>query len=161
MRSKYWLLIAALLTVAVMVLYFYMHPSYKLSLEAKVYYSIGDYDSALKTAKKAYQMDTYNRMAFTVVVQSRHAKKHLEFIEMAKEYYAKIKKISQQQEVSKADRVRIKMLTQIVLDSYKRLKATPLIDTVLIEDAKKYYENFMQLQQRLFKQRSDDVTTTD
>ena len=122
MRSKYWLLIAALITIAAMVLYFYMHPSYKLSLKAKVYYSIGDYDSALQAAKKAYEMNSYNRMAFTIVVQSRHAKKHLDFIQTAKTYYAKIKDISQQENVSKADKIRIKMLTQIVLDSYKRLQ---------------------------------------
>ncbi len=161
MRSKYLVLLGALATVIVMAVYFYLHPSYKLSLEAKVYYSIGDYDSALETAQKAYEQNEYNRMAFTVLVQSKNAKKFLEFIRMAKEYYAKIETISQKETISNADRQKIKMLTQIVLESYKRLNATRLTDEVLVEDAKKYYENFVALHRRVFEQRSDDANATD
>jgi hypothetical protein len=151
MHSKNIYAFASLLFLAVMALYFYLHPSYRLSLEAKIYYTIGDYDSAYEVASKAYEINSYNTMAFTVMVQSSRANEYRDFIAFAKESYEKIEAISQQEDITKADRIRIKMLAEVVIEKYKRLNSTKLTDKGLIEDAKYYNDTFLKLYENLFE----------
>ncbi|MGM0622680.1 MAG: hypothetical protein ACQESH_01535 [Campylobacterota bacterium] len=151
MRSKQLYALGALLLLAVMALYFYLNPSYRLSLEAKAYYTIGDYQNAYTVASQAYERNNYNNMAFTIQVQSQNALKHIEFIELAKQYYAQIQQISNKKEISRADKLKIKMLAEVVLQSYERLKSKMLHDKVLVEDAKKYRDNFQKLYDSLFR----------
>lgn len=150
MQSKYLYMIGAFLFLAAMALYFYLHPSYRLSFEAKIYYTIGDYDSAYEVASKAYAMNEYNTMAFTIKVQSENANRYRDFIKLAREYYAKIEEISQKKDIQKSDKLRIKMLSEVVLQSYKRLNPTRLTDKILVKDAKRYYESFQKLYDNLF-----------
>jgi len=113
MQTKQLSALAALLLLVVMAVYFYLHPSYRLSLEAKIYYTIGEYDSAHETASQAYELNKYNRMAFTIMVQSKNAQKFLEFISMAKEYYAQIQSIAAKPEVTNADKVKIRCFQKL------------------------------------------------
>ena len=152
MRSKQFYAFGALLLLAAMALYFYLNPSYRLSLEAKAYYTIGDYHNAYTLASQAYERNSYNNMAFTIQVQSQNALEHIEFIELAKQYYAKIRQISNQEQISRADKLKIKMLAEVVLQSYERLKSKMLHDKVLVEDAKKYKDNFQKLYDSLFNE---------
>ena len=46
--------IFALLMIIFMGLYFFLHPSYQKSLQAKYYYEIGDYKEALELAKESF-----------------------------------------------------------------------------------------------------------
>lgn len=150
MHTKHLWGFGALLLLVAMAVYFYLHPSYRLSLEAKIYYTIGEYESAYEIAEQAYELNQYNRMAFTVMVQSKNAQKFLEFIEMAKEYYTQIQAIAAKEDVNNADKIKIKMLSEVVLQSHKRLNPTQLTDETLVKDAQKYKDNFQKLYDDLF-----------
>ncbi len=150
MQSKLVYSVIALLLLVGMGVYFYLNPSYKLSLEARIYYTIGDYVSAKESASRAYEMNPYNRMAFTVMVQSTTAMKYREYIAMAKEYYSQIKEISQKDNIGKADRAKVKMLAEVVIQSHERLVPTRLTDRELIEDAAYYKDAFVSLYEKLF-----------
>ena len=149
MNSKYFFPLSALVLLFVMVIYFFSHPSYEKSLEAKYYYEMGEYTKAYELANEAFAMDLYNRMASTVMAQSKTAMKYEKYIKEAKKYMKEINAIASKQSISDADRAKIKIMSQIVVDSYVKLAPSVITDKALIEEAKKYHDNFEKLLEKV------------
>ena len=103
MRAK---LVAVFLPIFIIVagwLFFETNGSYQLSFKAKFYYEIGNFDEAFKLSQRALELDNYNKMASTLVNQSKIALKFTAYINDGKKYLQNIKQMSQN-EVSNADR---------------------------------------------------------
>jgi tetratricopeptide (TPR) repeat protein len=111
---------------------------------------VGNYEKAYELAKKANDSDSYNKMAFTVLAQSKIALEYVNYIKEGNEYFKKIDKISSKKEYSDADKVRIKLMCEIMLGNYKKLVPTKLTNKDLIKDAKKSRDKFLQLYKELF-----------
>ena len=149
MNSKFFFPIIAFVFVIIMVIYFLSHPSYEKSLEAKYYYEMGEYKKAYKSANEAFSLDLYNRMASTVMAQSKTALKYLKYIDMAKKYMLDINEIANKATVSDADRARIKMMSEIVIDSYIKLAPSVITNKSLLNKAKKYHDDFEKLLEKV------------
>ena len=133
-----------------MVTYFSFNKSYRLSLEARFYFEIEDFDKAYKKAKQAYILDPYNRMAFSVYTQSQIAKEWQNFINDAKKYFKEIEKIANKENITKKDKLKIKMILEILMDEYKNLKPSLLISKNLKEKAKKEYLKAKKIYEEVF-----------
>ncbi len=150
MLSKIKLLVFVFIIFGLSAYFFISNPSYQNSIQARVYYFLGNYDSAYELAKKAYEQDSYNKMANTVMTQSKIAKKYEIYIKQGNEYLKKIDSISAKKEYSEADKFRVKMMSEIMIEGYKDLKPSTLTDESLIENSKKMQKKFIQLYKELF-----------
>ena len=150
MLSKIVLVVSAVLFLLFSGFYFIVDSSYQDSFEARFYYFIGNYTQAYKFAKKAYDKDSYNKMAFTVLVQSKIAKEYVDYIETGNRYFEKIDKISSKKEYKNDDKARIKLMCEIMLGDYKKLSPTKLTNQDLVDSAKKINDKFGQLYKELF-----------
>jgi tetratricopeptide (TPR) repeat protein len=130
-----------------------LNDSYRLSLEARYYYEKGDYKTAYEKAKKAYILDPYNRMAFTVYTQSQIAKEWVEFLNDSKRYFKKIEQIANKPELTDKERQRVKIMLEILLDEYKNLKPSLLISDTLKHQAKIQYEKAKEIYEKVFAKR--------
>lgn len=130
-------------------IYFLINPSYEKSIQAQYYYEMGDYDEAYKLANEAFSIDIYNRMASTIMAQSKTAMKYKKYIDQAKQYMAEINKIAAKDTISDADRAKIKVMSEIMVDSYKKLAPSVITDTKLVREAAEYYENFEKLLEKV------------
>jgi tetratricopeptide (TPR) repeat protein len=149
MNSKYIFPVAAFGFVFVMIAYFFMHPSYVKSLEAQYFYETGKYEKAYALANEAFALDLYNRKASTVMAQSKIALKYQKYINTAKKYMQEINAIAAKPTVSDADRARIKMMSEIVIDSYTKLAPSVMTDDSLVQEAQKYHDNFEKLLEKV------------
>jgi len=122
-----------------------------LSLEAKYYYEIGNYKKAYELAKKAYILNPYNRMAFTIKTQSQIAQNWQNFIDDFDKFFDKIQEIANKENITKKDRLRIKIMLEILISEYKTLKPSLLIPQKLKKEAKEKYQKARELYERLFK----------
>ena len=149
MRAK---LVAVFLPIFIIVagwLFFETNGSYQLSFKAKFYYEIGNFDEAFKLSQRALELDNYNKMASTLVNQSKIALKFIAYINYGKKYLEDIKQMSQN-EVSNADRERIRLMCEIMIEGYSQLQDSPLLDSDLKNEAKNMRENFVKLKNKLF-----------
>ncbi len=124
--------------------------SYKLSLEARVKYVMGDYKGARILAKEAFELDPYNKMAFSILAQSKISAKFLDYIEDAKRYLSKIEELSSRGDFSKADKIKIKFYCEIMIEKYKKLSPTVMTDKELYKASTKEYEKFVKIYEELF-----------
>lgn len=150
MSSRAPVYILLLLVAAVLVFYFSFNQSYQKSLQARVYYFLGDYKDAYSLSQEAYALDPYNRMAFTVLTQSKISFKYEKYIEDGKEYLKKIEEISSKKEPVQSDMVRVKMMCEIMMERYRYLSPTVLTDKDLAKDALRTYEKFEKIHEELF-----------
>jgi len=142
MNNKFFFPGLAALFLAIMGIYFLVNPSYEKSIQAQYYYEIGDYKEAYKRANEAFGLDVYNRMASTIMAQSKTAMKYQKYIDQAKQYMAEINKIADKDTISDADRAKMKMMSEIMIDSYKKLAPSVITDNKLVREAAKYYSDF-------------------
>jgi tetratricopeptide (TPR) repeat protein len=141
--------IAAFL-LAIMSVYFIANPSYRKSIEAKYYFEIGDYKEAYSLANEAFSIDVYNRMASTIMAQSKTSLKYVEYIETAKEYMKQINEIAKSKEnISDAQKAKIRLMSQIMVESYVKLAPSIITDSDLVEEAARYYKNFEKLLEKV------------
>ena len=150
MLSKIVLLIVSFTFLSLSGFYFFTDSSYQDSFEARFYYLIGNYKKAYNFAKKSYDKDPYNKMAFTVLTQSKIATQYVDYTKTGNEYLSRIDKISSKKEYSDADKVRIKLMCEIMLGDYKKLSPTKLTNAELVKDARKLNDKFEQLYKELF-----------
>ncbi|WP_103599986.1 hypothetical protein [Campylobacter concisus] len=148
MKNKLSIFIAIFLIV-LFGLFFYSDNSYKLTLEAKFLYENKEYEKALNLSQKALDIDIYNKMANTVLNQSKAAIKFSSYIKNGKEYLERIKKMSQSS-VSKADSERIKMMCDVMIEDFDDLKNSALLDNELKNEALNTKEIFVKLKNELF-----------
>lgn len=151
MKTKYLFPIIALGLVSIMGVYFLVNPSYEKSIEAKYYYEVGEYDRAYSLANEAFSIDVYNRMASTIMAQSKTSLKYVAYINQAKTYLAQINAIAQQENISDANRAKMKIMSEIVVDSYSKLAPSIITDKELVKNAQKYHDDFEALLERVTK----------
>ncbi len=149
MKNKFFVSGLAVLFLMLMAIYFLVNPSYEKSIQAQYYYEIGEYDEAYKLANEAFSIDVYNRMASTIMAQSKTSMKYKKYIDQAKQYMIEINKIAAKKSISDADRARIKMMSEIVVDSYKKLSPSVITDNKLVSKAAKYYSDFGKLLEKV------------
>jgi len=143
MRYK-WLW-ALFLIFGIMAIGMVFNPSYQKSLEARFYYTMGDYQKAYRFAKEAFDIDRYNRMASTVMTQSQTALKFVRYNTDAKRYTKQIKQMVEDGNLSRENRAKIRMISKVMIDSYNNIAPTVVTDKALIDESKKYYEGFKNL----------------
>ena len=88
-------------------------------------------------------------MATTTLNQSKAAIKFSSYIKNGKEYVERIKKMSQSG-VSKADRERIKMMCDVMIEDFESLRNSALLDDGLKSEALSTKEVFVKLKNELF-----------
>ena len=147
MKSKSFFLIAFLFIVTMM-LYFWLHPSYEKSLEAKFYYETGNYRQAYTLAKEAFELDPYNKMAATVMTQSQYSLRYANYIEDAKRYIKEIETLVGNGEIDEATRAKIRTIADIMIKAYDKLAPSVVVDEELIKEAKEYHDKFATLLQK-------------
>jgi len=150
MLSKIVLVFLSSLLLLSAGLYFAYNSSYKDSFEARFYYFVGNYTKAHAFALSAYQKDQYNKMASMVLAQSEIALEFVNFINLGSEYLEKIDAISSKKSYSKDDKIRIKMMSEIIMAEYKKLSPTKLTNQDLVENSRKINDKFVQLYKELF-----------
>lgn len=148
MKNKLSIFIAIFLII-LFGLFFYSDNSYKLALEAKFLYENKEYEKALNLSQKALDIDIYNKMANTILNQSKAAIKFSSYIKNGKDYLERIKKMSQSS-VSKADSERIKMMCDVMIEDFDDLKNSALLDSELKNEALNTKEIFVKLKNELF-----------
>ncbi|MEO1954188.1 MAG: hypothetical protein ABGW74_05750 [Campylobacterales bacterium] len=142
--------IAGILLI-VMSLFFLANPSYKLSLEAKYYYETSDYKEAYKLAKEAFELDMYNRMASTIMAQSKISLKYVDYIDMANKYMKTINEIATHDFITTADKAKIKTICEIMIGTYKKLSPSVITDKKLIDKVALYNKQFKGLFEKVTK----------
>jgi len=93
-------------------------------------------------------------MAFTIMTQSKIAKDWVRFIQDSDRYFKEIEQIANKPVITKKDKLRIKIMLEILLGEYKTLKPSLLLPESLKEEAKKRYEKVKRLYEELFGKRS-------
>ena len=89
-------------------------------------------------------------MAFMVMTQSKIAFKYEEYIKTGVEYLKKIESISSKKEFDNADKARVKMMCEVMIEEYKKLSPTVLTEASLMQEAKKIYMKFKKIYEELF-----------
>ncbi len=149
MNSKISIPIFAMLMLTIMSIYFYTHPSYQKSLQAKYYYEIGNYNEAYALAKEAFGLDLYNRMAATVMAGSTTSLKYVKYINEGKKYIQDIGEIAMHESISDADKAKIRLICEIMLSSYVKLAPSVVTDADLVSEAARYYAKFEKLLEKV------------
>ncbi len=150
MRKLFWSFFFVIL-LALIGFYFYQNDSYRKSIEAKYYYLKGDYKKAYILSREAFDLDPYNKMAFTIMTQSKISAKYQEYIEEGRNFLDKIKAISEKPSITKADKTKIKMMCETMMERYKNISPTVLTDKSLVKEAMKTYRQFEQIYEDLFQ----------
>ena len=141
-----------LIVVAFFVVYFFLfNDSYKKSLQARVYFGLGEYDKAFMLSNEAYLSDPYNRMALTILNASKASLKYEKYIQDAKKYLKTIEKISSEKSINKSQLAKIKLICEVMMGQYEKLKPIIINDGDLAETATKEYKKFKKIYEELFK----------
>jgi len=149
-RYKSWTLLA-LIFLLLMASYFLFNPSYEKSLEAKFHYAMGNYHKAYVLSSEAFAEEPYNRMANSIMVQSKYALRYVNYNLEAEQYLSIIKDYASKDKISIENQMRIKMMCDIMIDKHQKMQATILIDKELVKKSLMYYEQFADLHEQLIK----------
>ena len=149
MNIKNLFIFIAVFLLSFMILFFLTNPSYEKSLEAKYHYEMGDYTEAYKLANEAFALDVYNRMASTVMAQSKTSMKYEKYIKEAKQYLNTINEIIAQDTIDDAQRSKIKLMSEIMVDSYVKLAPSVITDKQLVDEAARYHEQFEKILEKV------------
>jgi hypothetical protein len=129
--------------------YFLANPSYEKSIAAKYYYEVGEYKEAYSLAKESFSLDVYNRMASTIMAQSKTALRYVDYIEMGNSYMKDIDAIALHEDILDSDKAKIKLICEIMIDSYIKLAPSVITDKELVAQAAKHYRNFEKLLEKV------------
>jgi hypothetical protein len=88
------------------------------------------------------------------MTQSKIAQDWVRFIQDSKRYFKEIEQIANKPIITKKDRLKIKIMLEILLGEYRTLKPSLLLPKNLKEEAKKRYEKVKRLYEELFRKRS-------
>jgi len=132
------------------IFFFGFTDSYKTSIKAKVKYISGDYKEARELAKDAFDQDPYNRMAISVLAQSKISAEFVDYIKDGEKYLDKIKVLTKKDDFSNADKTKIKMMCEVMLGRYDKLSSTVMTDSDLKKVSKEKYQQFKSIHEELF-----------
>lgn len=147
--SRIIMSIVSVVIMGFMVIYFLLSSSYQDALSAKFYYLMGDFNQSFILSKDALKKDRYNKLAFTILAQSKLSLKYIDYIDEANIYLAQIGAIASQNEIEKSDRIRVKMICEIMIDKYKKLNSSRLTDSELTDRAKEIHTKFLELYEEI------------
>ncbi len=119
-------------------------------MEAKYFFEIGEYKKAYNLAKEAYTLNPYNRMAFSLKTQSKIAGEWQHFINDANDFFKKTEEIADKENITKKDKLRIKIMLEILIGEYKTLTPSILLPKELKQKANKKYIKAKKLYEKLF-----------
>ena len=132
--------------------YYSFNKSYVISKEAKKYYKQGNFQEAYALAKKAYEEDSYNRQASTLMVHSKESKNWIDFIDESKRFLEYMQTIAQKEFIEDSELARIKMMSEITIEKFKKLnQKNRLIDDSLKRTATKIHQEIVEVYEKLFK----------
>jgi tetratricopeptide (TPR) repeat protein len=137
--------------IIILLSFYLLSDSYRYSFEAKGYYEMGDYEKAYKLAEKAYNLNRYNNMAFTILTQSKLAKVWETFINDSNHYFLEIESISNKDVITKKDKIRIKMMLEIIMGEYKNLPKSHLLNKQLRKRGEIQFNKAKRLYNGIFK----------
>ena len=140
--------------VVIIIVYYSSSDSYKLSLEAKVKYLMGDYKDAKVLAKKAYELDPYNKMAFSIITQSKISAKLVDYLQESHKYLEIIKTLSKKSDFSNRDKIKIRMICEVMIAKYNKLGTNIMTDQDLQQAVKKRYMEFKKIHEELFSEKN-------
>lgn len=149
MKPKVGISLFAIFTVFFMLIYFLANPSYERSIKAKYYFEIGDYSQAYSLAQEAFSMDLYNRMAATIMAQSKTSIRYVKYNDEAKKYMLQIDEIASHETISEADKAKIRLICEIMIDSYTKLAPSIITDKELVKQTADYYHKFEKLLEKV------------
>lgn len=149
MPFRYFWLIASFSLILVMAVYLIINPSYEKSFEAKYYYHMGDYKKSLSLSKEAFGLNVYNRMASTIMAQSQISLQYWEYIQQAKKYMKEIDIMAQKEALSDADKAKMKLMSEVVIDGYVKLSPSVVTDKQLVIEAAHYHDEFVKLNEKI------------
>ena len=149
MNKAKFLLIFTITILALFTMFFLANPSYQKSIEAKFYYKTGVYDLAYLLSKEAFELDNYNKMATTIMTHSKLAMEYESYIKDSKKYTQEIKELLKQNSLSKSDKAKIKLISEIMVKRYQKLTPSVAIDKNLKQNARKIYENFRKILEKV------------
>jgi len=135
-------------------LYYFFNSSYRISLEAKAYYQLREYSKAQELAQKAYKLNRYNTMAFTILTQSKIAGVWQNYIKESNQYLLDIKLISNKEVIRKSDKIKIKMMLEVIIGEFNNLPKSKLLDKILQQKATQNYKKAVELYNGIFKSRT-------
>ncbi len=151
MKNKFTIPLFAFIVLVLMSIYFLVNPSYQKSIEAKYYYETSSYKEAYRLASEAFAIDVYNRMASTIMAQSKTSLKYVDYIDDAKKYMKQIDEIAKHDTLTDADKAKMRLISQVMIDSYVKLAPSVITDIDLVDEARKYYDNFGKLLEKVTK----------
>jgi len=148
-KSIYFFIFLFLLLIVAS--FFIFSNSYSKSFQARFLYTIGDYNKAYNLARDVYLKDSYNRMALTVMNQSKIALKYQKYIKDGKKYLKIIEKISGDKNISDQDLAKIKIICEVMTGEYKKLQPILLSVSSLSDNALGINKKFNKIYEELFK----------
>jgi len=140
-----------LFVVAMLLFFFGFNDSYKYSMEARMKYFMGDYEKAHELAKKAFDIDPYNKMAFSILSQSKISAQMADYVQEADKYLQKLEMLTNKPDFTDRDKLKIKMITEIMMEKFNQLNPTVLTDKELYAACIKRYKKFKTIHERLFQ----------
>ena len=145
-------LVVLLIVFTFFIIYFFLfNDSYKKSLQARVYFDLSEYSKAYTLSNEAYLSDPYNRMALTILNASKAALKYKQYIKEAKKYLKTIETMSAQKSISTTQLAKIKMICEVMMGQYEKLRPIVINDGNLVEATTKEYKKFKKIYEELFK----------
>lgn len=152
LKTKIFFILLVFVSIIAIYFYYLFDKSYMLSLEAKKLYTAGNYRDAMELAGKAYELNQYNRMAFTVLVQSEESLKWKKYIAQTEGYLAFAEAVSQKEGITKGDLTRIKMICEVSIADFEKLnQKNPLIDPGLKARTVALHNEILAIRNELFK----------
>ena len=149
MNSKVFISVFSSSILIIMGLFFLLNKSYEKSIKAKYYYEIGDYKKSYQLSKEAFGEDIYNRMASTIMAQSKTSLKYVAFIDEAQSYMKEINKIATNDIISDADKAKIRLMCEIITKSYVKLAPSVITNDDLTKQSAKYNTMFEKLLEKV------------
>ena len=149
MKPKIFISLFAAIIVLIMAITFLISPSYEKSIKAKYYFETGDYTQAYSLAKEAFGLDVYNRMAATVMAQSKTSLRYVDYNNQARKYMSQIDEIAFHEEISEADKAKIRLICEIMVGSYIKLAPSVITDSELVQESFKYQAKFEKLLEKV------------
>ncbi len=151
MKPKIFVPVLAISILFIMGVYFLTNPSYEKSIKAKYYYEIGEYTEAYSLAKEAFGLDIYNRMAATIMAQSKTSVKYDNYNKDAQKYMKIIDEISLHDTISDADKAKIRLICEIMISGYIKLAPSVITDSELVKETAMYHAKFEKLLEKVNK----------
>lgn len=136
--------------IAIGLLSFSFSESYQKSIQAKWYYQMGEYQRAYDLAKEAKLLDPYNKMAFGVERQSELSLQFVRYIEDSNQYLSEIQAIVEKDPINIDDRIRVKMMCEVMIGEYERFRETVMTEEELVQAAKANFEKFKKIYETVY-----------